>query len=598
MDMPNSPVNGGIDPNAKDNMANSAESQPSATVTTATVSVGGDLSLSTDKSDLRKSPKKSRKKHKEVHQQEGEKVVKTTMSAISSLIQKRMSVERQQMEAELRQSVKDGLSQGLSTIRELIIDEIQPIKALLSNPQAQVDDRNAVSGGTGRGGQSERNLADRHEVQEQVLSEEEEGELSDSHIQSEGTVDSDPDSDPEPLAEKENDEVLLHPHDASGFSDDEDLSLSKHNKRQLAQKLIYSASNARQVNDSDILAARKKAKAKARPNMLVKGAMVVAKEPEEQVEAEDLFSKHFSKAPSFKAAKKSSVIDLDQQQVNVITQFYRSEHPQKLTAYSDESKKILKTDPKFDDLLDVPEVDEFVKFVVRKNAPHTANFTEGYISTLWRAFEKEMKKIHNASKIGILASAVNQKVGFNQMELLEKWRAESSISEAQFDEMKALMVAGFDSANRSLEQAARCGGLVHQLRRKVILEDLNIPKMKHHRYLNLPLSSAGILGSDFEGELENQVCANKQFKHSAAAMGLTNISVKTQPGKKRQVTQNHYESNSQPKKPRASSQASASYTPRPQNNRSHSFTPRSQHQSVRRPYSQGSKPGQKPGQSA
>ena len=71
-----------------------------------------------------------------------------------------------------------------------------------------------------------------------------------------------------------------------------------------------------------------------------------------------------------------------------------------------------------------------------------------------------------------------------------------------------------------MEQAACAGGLTHQIRRKVILEDLSVPLTKQKSYLDLPLTAEGILGKDFEEYLQSTVDSRKKFKHSAVAMGL------------------------------------------------------------------------------
>ena len=323
-------------------------------------------------------------------------------------------------------------------------------------------------------------------------------------------------------------QLVTHPKKDDSFVCEEEFdvgSLSKENKRNMARQLLMKNAGCKEVPMSQLKLNRKnlaKPGTESESNMVQLSRLLTGKSSEKETEwsAENKLSKHFANAPTFVKTKKATVVDMDQQQVDLVEKFFRAEKPGKITAYSEESYKVLKVDPQFNFLLEVPECDEFVKYVVRSSVPDSTTIKEGYKSKMWRGFERDLKKVHLASKVGIMAAAVNQKITFNQMELLETWRSDGVITDEQFNDMKELSVASFDSSNRSMEQAARAGGLTHQIRRKVIMEDLSVPLSKQASYLNLPLTAEGILGKDFDEYLQSTVDSRKKFKHSAAAIGL------------------------------------------------------------------------------
>ena len=59
-------------------------------------------------------------------------------------------------------------------------------------------------------------------------------------------------------------------------------------------------------------------------------------------------------------------------------------------------------------------------------------------------------------------------------------------------------------SNRALEQAVRGEGMLHQVWRKVVLEDLQIPRQNRDEWLKLLLSVDGIMGEAFVTNLKSR----------------------------------------------------------------------------------------------
>ena len=130
---------------------------------------------------------------------------------------------------------------------------------------------------------------------------------------------------------------------------------------------------------------------------------------------------------------------------------------------------------KFVELTSVPTLDPFVKHVNQADEGATK---EGFRQKMWQNFEVELRKAHKGARVGLLSVALNQKILYNTVDLLQSWQTDSTLAENKVAEMKQLLMASFDASNRSLEQFARVGGLLHQVRRHVVLEDIQIPKKK------------------------------------------------------------------------------------------------------------------------
>ena len=138
------------------------------------------------------------------------------------------------------------------------------------------------------------------------------------------------------------------------------------------------------------------------------------------------------------------------------------------------------------------------------NTARGSTTKEGYWSRMWQNFETDMRKIHKGVRVDFLAQVLNQRILINISQLVNKWEEQEVLLESQTNEMKQLLLASFDSGNQALEQAARAGGMLHQVQRKVLLEDLQIPKQNRNEWLKLPLSTDGLMGEAFVTNLESR----------------------------------------------------------------------------------------------
>ena len=304
------------------------------------------------------------------------------------------------------------------------------------------------------------------------------------------------------------------------------------NRRRLTRDLLYNAAGGTLVPTAEFKEKTQSHEVGQPGSMmrsLIKEMQVRAPKADPKGEAE--FQKYFGAAPSFRQQRTVSVFPLDQSQVDIVKKYYRSEKPDKLFPYATDSQVVLKAEPEFEELLKVPVLDDFLKYVNSKSDSKTK---DGFKSKVNQQLDTLLKRVHTAARVNILASALGQRVQLKQSEMIEGWLKEGVISEDMYKEWKGLSVASFDASNRALEQAARTGGLTHQARRRVCIEDMGVvDKEKKESLLKLPLDASGIMGAGLQKELEEKADQAKLFKASAEQLGLIVKTSKTQFDKKR-----------------------------------------------------------------
>ena len=330
----------------------------------------------------------------------------------------------------------------------------------------------------------------------------------------------DPDIDPLGLMQDDDDchdgDVLYtYPEESESFLDDRDF-LPKEVKRAHARKLLYSHTGSKKVECDQT--AGPSGKAPEEPeSMLIKFLKSIPSgDSKEELGSQD-FEGMFAAAPSFASERKTPCFELDQQQVLLLRKFWQCPKPNKLAAFSEESFKLLKVEEKFMPVTQVPTLDSFVKMVNEKQGPTTK---EGYRHKMWQNFEYDLRRVHKGARVSFLADALGQRILFSLGELFRTWLADSTLSQLKFEEANQLLLGAFESSNRSLEQAARIGGMIHQLRRRVILEDLQVPVKKRDAWLALGLSPEGIMGAEFTKQLEDVDKLSREYKASARQLGI------------------------------------------------------------------------------
>ena len=234
---------------------------------------------------------------------------------------------------------------------------------------------------------------------------------------------------------------------------------------------------------------------------------VPSKQPvQDQQEVDSEMAKYFSSAPTFKLKKQYPTVPLDNAQVELVQQFFTPANPKSLTAYTDETYKLLTPEKKYEDLLEVPSLDNFIKFVnTQEMAKQEKTPTkEGYRHGLWTNYENDLRRVHRGTRVGVMSAISTQRVLLKAAEYLTAQSKEGTIPAEAADSLHSLLVVAFDTTNRSLEQCAKLGGVVHMLRRRVVLDDIGCAMRQRDLWQYLPLSGDGIMGEKFVKALESR----------------------------------------------------------------------------------------------
>lgn len=238
-----------------------------------------------------------------------------------------------------------------------------------------------------------------------------------------------------------------------------------------------------------------------------------------KTKVESNFSKFFKDAPSFVELNTiQEPIALDSEQIELLKKGWRSTRPETLTSYSGETYKTLRPGTENEELLSVPMLDQFVAFLNNRQGRTTK---EGYRDSLWSNLENRLRKIHRASQMGILAIVATQKHLFDCRALLQTC-LDNGLNQEQFDSLSKTMLDSFDMSNRALEQFSRAGGLTHQARRFVVLQDISTPQNKQKQWLDLPLTHTGIMGKKFNEKLGSMQEMSEQYKAAANQLSSFN----------------------------------------------------------------------------
>ena len=190
----------------------------------------------------------------------------------------------------------------------------------------------------------------------------------------------------------------------------------------------------------------------------------------------------------------------------------------KLTAYSEETKNILRVKEEFYDLTRVPQLDEFIKYVNSQNCLQVTG--EGMQTAMWSSWEKDQRHMHMGARINMLSTCISQRILLQIHSILEAWAASGKIEKQEADDLNSLLLADFDGMNRCLEHSARIRGMIHMLHHRVVSEDMNIPVKNRGPLLNLPLSHDSIFGQGLTEKLESQDKYAREFHAAAKDLAL------------------------------------------------------------------------------
>lgn len=212
-----------------------------------------------------------------------------------------------------------------------------------------------------------------------------------------------------------------------------------------------------------------------------------------------------------KSDKKTGIV-LDDSQKQVLSGSWRSEKPNSITAFAEETLDSFPVDEETEKFLEVPSLDDIIERCLIKKYGKKASFsnnksgTGSYGKTLFSQPYKMVEKIayrgQQAAYVGILSQLyVQQGLGT----LIE------NLSEENFDKDKAIQTIRdvFAMTTKGLDQLGRTGAFHHIIRRQLAMTDSSLYTLEDNRDISdLPLVSKGVFGDKLESTLKS----NKEKK--------------------------------------------------------------------------------------
>ena len=201
-------------------------------------------------------------------------------------------------------------------------------------------------------------------------------------------------------------------------------------------------------------------------------------------------------------------LTLDNAQIEIINTSWRSQAPDKMTAYKDSYRQSFPIHESAEALLQVPSLDELTERLLIKRHGRRAAYgsSQSLFSQPFKSIEKIAYQGQVASRMGLISVCyLQQALGL----LLKNLKSESPNLDEAVQNVRDL----FAISTKTLDQFARAGAFMHLVRRKATVADTGLHDFKdlQKAALTSPLSGEGIFGPDFEKKLKDRQEKDKQL---------------------------------------------------------------------------------------
>lgn len=223
----------------------------------------------------------------------------------------------------------------------------------------------------------------------------------------------------------------------------------------------------------------------------------------------------FGEDATIRPDKSQMGISLDEAQTNVLKDSWRSEQPNKVSAFRDSYRASFPVSEETDTWLSVPSIDSIVGNLLMKRFGSKAGVKQQQLYTQpFRDIEKLGYQGQHAARMGIIINLYMQQA-------LSKLLATLSEKDANIDSAIQCVRDIFAMNTKSLDQFGRTGAIHHLVRRKATMADTGLTDSKdlRNQIWQLPLTHEGVLGAGLEQKLKERVEINKQISDLLPEVG-------------------------------------------------------------------------------
>lgn len=215
-------------------------------------------------------------------------------------------------------------------------------------------------------------------------------------------------------------------------------------------------------------------------------------------------------------SKSSEGLILDESQINILKESWRSKHPDKISCYKDSYRTCFPVHEKSEEVLKVPQIDETVESLLIKKYGQKAGF--GSSPSL---FGRSMKSIEKLAFHGQLAARMGIITACYAQQALSALLISLKEEEPNIDRAIQTVRDIFAITTKNLDQVARAGAFHHLIRRRAAVNDTGLSDFKGYAstVLTLPLSAEGVFGTEFDEKLKSKQEKNKQIADVLPELG-------------------------------------------------------------------------------
>lgn len=215
----------------------------------------------------------------------------------------------------------------------------------------------------------------------------------------------------------------------------------------------------------------------------------------------DVLSKIFKE--DINKSKSKSGLLIDQTQVDILSSSWRSQNPERISAYREEYKNCFPIHDDSVDFLNVPNLDDLVEVMLRQT--HGMKAVKGWDNhrQLYNQPYKQIEKLGYQGQLGARMNIISIMYMQQALGSLVQSIETGNLDKSNIcDSVKDI----FAMSTKALDQAGRTGAFFHMIRRKATAQDTGLANLSDLRTKcqYLPLSEDGLFGKALETCLEKR----------------------------------------------------------------------------------------------
>lgn len=201
--------------------------------------------------------------------------------------------------------------------------------------------------------------------------------------------------------------------------------------------------------------------------------------------------------------KSAGGLIIDEAQIEILESTWRSQNPDKISAYREEYRSYFPVHEDSLEFLNVPKLDDILEIMLKQT--HGAKAVSNWDTTR-QLYSQPFKQIEKLGFQGQFAARMNIISTLYIQQALGSLATYVDQGDVSQETLSNMIKDIFAMSTKSLDQAGRTGAFFHLIRRKATSEDTGLVKLKDMKSKSqyLPLTADGLYGKALEDSLEKR----------------------------------------------------------------------------------------------